>query len=59
MDFYKFAKIQTIKKRYQFDKLPHKSYVYGLNDGWACDYPKLNEIMEKYDLYDQIELCIQ
>lgn len=43
---------------YIIDSPEHKSYIYGLKYGWHCDYPKLEEIMDKYDLYSQVEFNI-
>lgn len=52
--------LENICKEYglkcDIDTPEHKSYIYGIKDGWHCEYPKLEEIMDKYNLYKQVRL---
>jgi hypothetical protein len=43
-------------KSFLIDMPEHKSYIWGLEDGWWCEYPELNEIIEKYGDSLRLEL---
>ena len=55
---WKIAREYGLKTEFELDNF-NKIFIPSDNeflDGWYCEYPKLDEIMEKYDLFNEIEL---